>query len=354
MDSDLKDHLIFNSLEGIVVTNLDGSILEFNDTARKLMGYTEKDLISEHVGVLFPPSSTSHLLPNLMHIAVNEGGFRGEILLQKADDEVIIVQLHASGYPADSPKYVLYRFLDWRETHEVIRQLRESSQMAVLGNLTRSMAHEILNPLSVIGAYTRKLCSSSSEKPEEAEWARHVTANIEKLEMMIETVQTYLNLPRASFTLDSPGKILDKVLESSQDEVLGQGIRILMEKPKELPDIYLDPVLLEMALSAALRNSIQRMPKGGDLMVSGNSSESNVYIAFEDSGPFLDSSRLEEDLSPIHVIGRDRSHLNLAIARRIIDEHSGSFSLGSSTLGGIKVKFTLPVDRRAIVRHRIL
>jgi K+-sensing histidine kinase KdpD len=89
-------------------------------------------------------------------------------------------------------------------------------------------------------------------------------------------------------------------------------------------------------------------------MVTGISRESEVCIAIEDSGPHLDRTRLEEDLSPIHVVGTDKSHLNLAIARRIIDDHSGSFRFGPSELGGIKVKFTLPRDRRAIVRHRNL
>jgi PAS domain S-box-containing protein len=354
MDSDLNDHLIQESLEGIVITDLDGSILECNNTARQLLGYTGLDLKDEHIGILFPPASTSHLLPNLMHIAVNEGGFNGEIMLQNADNEVVMVLLHVKGYPSKSPIYILYRFLDWREIRELMRQLKESSQMAVLGSLTRSMAHEILNPLSIIGAYTRRLLHASSSKPEEMEWVKQVTANIEKLESMIESVQTYLNVPHASFTLASPREILDRALESSRSQSQKHGIRILMEMPEKLPDIYLDPILFEMAVNAAIRNSIERMPRGGDLMVTGSSKESSVLISIEDSGPFLDNHQLEEDLSPIHVVGSDQSHLNLAIARRIIDEHSGSFIFGPSSLGGIKVKFSLPRDRRAIVRHRIL
>jgi two-component system, sporulation sensor kinase E len=354
MDPDLKDHLVTESLEGIVVTDLTGSILECNQTAGQLLGYTHIDLKNEHVGILFPPASTSHLLPNLMCLAVNEGGFRGEIMLQKADDEAVMVQLHANGFPTTSPRYVLFRFLDWRETREIIRQLKESNQLAVLGSLTRSMAHEIINPLSVIGAYTRKLLDSSPCTKEEVEWIRHVNTSIERLEAMIESVQTYLNLPHASFTLASPGKILDEAVKAYFAHTQDQGILIQMKTHEKLPDIYLDPVLFEMAINAAFRNAIQRMPRGGNLMVTTSARESDICIAIEDSGPFLDGSQLEEDLSPIHVVGSDKSHLNLAIARRIIDEHSGSFHLGPSELGGIKVKFTLPRDRRAIVRHRIL
>jgi len=354
MDNDLKNHLVNNALEGIIVTDLEGSILECNSTACHLLGFNETDLRYEHIGILFPPSSCSHLLPNLIHIAVNEGGFKGEIILQSAENEAVMAQVHVKGYPVGSPVYVLYRFLDWREIHEIIRQLRESNQMAVLGSLTRSMAHEILNPLSVIGAYARKLVHSSSGQSEEEEWARHVTSGIDKLEAMIDSVQKYLNLPEACFIQASPGKILDKAVKSSRSQFRDHGIRVITEISEKMPDIYLDPGLLEMAVNAALRNSIQRMPRGGDLMATGSHREASISIVIEDSGPALDKHRLEEDLSPIHVIGSDQNHLNLAIARRIVDEHSGSFSLGPSELGGIKVKLTLPRDRRAIVRNRLL
>jgi nitrogen fixation/metabolism regulation signal transduction histidine kinase len=61
---------------------------------------------------------------------------------------------------------------------------------------------------------------------------------------------------------------------------------------------------------------------------------------------------MEEDLSPIHVIGADRTHLNLAIAKRIVDEHGGRFNIGKSPSEGLKVKMRLPIDRRALARER--
>jgi nitrogen-specific signal transduction histidine kinase len=354
MDTDLKEHILSQSLEGIVITDMDGSILESNETARQMLAWSNADLRGEHVGILFPPASTSHLLPNLMRIAVKEGGFKGEIMMHDAFSDPVMVRLYVDGYPAEDPRYILFRYLDWRETQKIIRQFRESSQMAVLGNLTRSMAHEILNPISIVGVFARRLLDSLTTDSEEEEWARQVTASVEKLESIIETVQTYLDLPQPVFSQGPPGPVLDQALESSREDAQSSGIRTLEEGPGRFPDIYMDPVLLEMAFSAVLRNSIQRMPNGGDLTLKRSSGKDYIRITFEDSGPALNIQQLEEDLSPMHVVGYDRSHLNLAIARRIIDEHGGSFNLGSSTPDGVKVEISLPVDRRAVVRHRIL
>jgi PAS domain S-box-containing protein len=354
MDKDLKNFLVSESLEGIVVTDTHGTILDCNGTACRILGYVEGDLKGEYIGVLFPPVSTIHLLSNLMSIAAREGGFEGEIMLEDVGGDPVMVRLYANGYPVQNPRYILLRFLDWRETQEIMRQLRESSQMAVLGNLTRSMAHEILNPISVVGAYTRRLLRSQSGDSKNLEWARQVISSVEKLESMIELVQTYLNLPPPRFSHCSPKEILDQAVESSRKEAQSCGIRILEEGTRALPKIYMDSVLLEKALSAVLHNSIQRMPKGGDLKVTRKSENGCICFLIEDSGPSLDTRQLEEDLSPIHVVSADSSQMNLAIARRIVDEHSGRFSLGSSATGGVKVEIRLPIDRRALARHRVL
>jgi len=354
MDQDLKEHLISQSLEGIVVTETDGSILACNETARRILGLKDANLEGGHIGILFPSASIGYLLPNLIRIAVQESGFEGEILLQYAENDPVMVRLHAEGYPSHAARRILFRFLDWRETMEITRQLRESNQMALLGDLTRSMAHEILNPLSVVGAFTRRLIRAQPENSENEEWARQVILGVERLESLIENLRNYLDLPSPRFSPGNPGEILDQVMEFYREDAKTHGIRLLEEGPERLPEIYMDPDLIETAIGAALGNSILRMPRGGDLIVTKKLTGDHVIITVEDSGPSLDTRQMLEDLSPIHVIGGDRSHLNLAIARRIVDEHSGLFRLGSSDRGGIKVEISLPVDRRTLVRSRSL
>ncbi|UCG38758.1 MAG: PAS domain-containing protein, partial [bacterium] len=229
MDPDLKDYLTHHSLEGIVVTDTEGTILQCNGTAYGILGYAEGELTGEFIGGIFPPPSTAHLLPNLIRMAAREGGFDGEIMLQDSDGHPVIVRLFADPFPRESPRRIIFRFLDWTEVQLIMKQLRESSQMAVLGSLTRSMAHEILNPISVIGAYTRRLLKSLPPGSGEEEWTSQVLANVEKLESLIETVQAYLDLPSPSFSQQSPDKVLDGALDCIREEAGARGIRLLEE-----------------------------------------------------------------------------------------------------------------------------
>jgi len=352
MDTALKDFLLSHSLEGIVVTDMEGSILQCNETAHRMLSYQDTDLIGQFVGLIFLPQSVSHLLPNLLHLARERGGFDGDIILQDSIGDSVMVRLKAQAWPEADPYRLLLRFLDWRETHKIMTQLRESSQMASLGTLTRSLSHEILNPVSVIGGYTRRLLDSMQPDSREEEWARQVMTGVEKLESMIETIKTYLHLPSPSFKKGSLDVPLDNSLNGIRENAEKLGIRITWEKDKKTPQIFLDPDLLEKALSAVLLNAMDRMPSGGELILGLSCDEGHCQINIEDSGPTLDVWQVEEDLSPIHVIGVHRTHLNLAIAKRIVDEHGGRFDIGTSPSEGLKVKIRLPTDRRALARER--
>ena len=352
MDADLKEHILCHSLEGFVVTDLQGTILQCNATAIHLLGYRESELVGQFVGFIFPPRSISHLLPNLLHLALAGGGFEGEIILQDSEGENVMVRMNARAWPGPNPKRLILRFLDWRETHRVIEQLRESSQMASLGTLTRSLSHEILNPVTVIGVHTRRLLDSLQSESMEEEWARQLLAGVDKLEAIIQTINTFLNLPAPSFEKGSLHDLVSDSLADIGEEAGSLGIRISWERCGKLPSIYMDPELLKQSFTAVLLNAVDRMPNGGDLTLAMSCSDGLCHVNFEDSGPTLDAMQMEEDLSPIHIIGAHRTHLNLAISKRIVDEHGGRFEIGRSAAAGLKVKITLPMDRRALARER--
>jgi signal transduction histidine kinase len=275
-------------------------------------------------------------------------------MLQAADSEQVMVRLQVQTWPENEPRRLLFRFLDWREIHEIVRQLRESSQMAVLGNLIRSLSHEILNPIAVIGTYTRRLLDPGYRDADKDEWARQVLSSVDRLEHMIETVQAYLDLPSPRFVKGSLDEILDRSVEKIRAEAEGNGVRITCDREEKLPVGFLDPQLLETALTATLINALERMPDGGDLVVVREIADGRGTIRIQDTGPFLDVKQIEEDLSPVHVIGGEQFHLNLAIARRIVDDHGGRFNLESSGSKGLTVRIVLPTDRRTVARNRAL
>jgi nitrogen-specific signal transduction histidine kinase len=335
-----------------VVTNADGTIILANATAERMLGFGANEMIDEFVGVIFPMSSTVHLLPNLMKIALDEGGFDSELTLMTLEEEPVPVKLIATSYHGEGTPVIIFRFLDWREVNEMMRHLKDTGQAEVLDNLSRSMAHEILNPVSVIGVYVRKLIGSLPEGSEDSEWAHQVVISVEALESLVETVSNFINLPDPTFRKGSLQEVLDTSIRRTREETGSSGVEIHREGSDTLPEIYLDPVLLEKALTAVIMNAAERMPDGGQLTVARSADDINGRISVADTGPALSHSQMEEDLSPVRVARSHHSNLNLAIARKIIDEHGGEMTLASHDPMALTVDILLPVDRRSAARRR--
>jgi len=354
MDKSLTEHLINNSLEGIIVTDLDGIISYVNFTALEMLQFRKRDLVGAFLGTVFPPSSTYHLLSNLMKLARDGVGFLGEIMFHTSRTIPIIVKLKAEVYPAKAkPEYLLFRFLDWTEVGDLINELKVSSQLAVLGSLTRSMSHEILNPVTAAGGFARKLLKSLPDDSYEYEWSGLILQNIEILESLLSTVRNFLDLPEPHFVEEPVDRILEKALEATLKELKSRNIE-LEQDTKALSKIYLDPNLLEKAFTAVLINAAERMEDGGKLKISGSSDQKSDHVSVDDTGPPLNTDQMEKDLSPVHVMRTLESDLNLAIAQKIISDHGGRLELTRSDTGNLRVQISLPHDRRQISRVRLL
>jgi len=353
MDKTLTEHLIDNSLEGIIITDLEGTISYVNSTALEVLQFRKRDLEGAFLGTVFPPSSTYHLLSNLMKLARDGVGFFDEIMLHTSRAAPIIVKLKAEVYPAKTEQeYLLFRFLDWTEVSDLINELKVSSQLAVLGNLTRSMSHEILNPVTAAGGFARKLLKSLPDDSHEYEWSRLILQNIEILESLLSTVRNFLDLPEPRFVEESVNRILEKALEATLKELKSRKIE-LEQDTKALSKIYLDPNLLEKAFTAVLINAVERMEDGGKLTISGSSDQKSSLVSVDDTGSPLDTNQMEKDLSPVHVMRTLESDLNLAIAQKIISDHGGRLELTQSDTENLRVLISLPHDRRQISRARL-
>jgi signal transduction histidine kinase len=91
-----------------------------------------------------------------------------------------------------------------------------------------------------------------------------------------------------------------------------------------------------------VRNAIEAMPEGGNLMIKNEASEETIRISFEDTGPGIPKDNLEKLFSPLYTTKAKGMGLGLVICKRIIDAHKGSISVESVVGEGTKFTIELP------------
>jgi signal transduction histidine kinase len=164
-----------------------------------------------------------------------------------------------------------------------------------LAELAGSLAHEIKNPLSVIHMNADLL----SEELDESQWPGKRRA-ISKVEMIKQQCHRMENLLRdflrfarmqdMEMSLGSLNDQIQSVLNLFQAQANKLDINISKFLDADLPNIRLNSSALQAALINLVKNAIEAMPDGGELMIHTFTLPNGVAMEMIDSGCGMDET----------------------------------------------------------------
>ena len=166
-----------------------------------------------------------------------------------------------------------------QSSDQYIEQLRK--QLNELASLAGSLAHEIKNPLSVIRMNIELLGDDLREiaSPE----ARRSQHRIEILQRQCERLETMLNdflrftrMDQLELKSGSLNEQMLLVLELFQTQADRQGIDVKRYLEADLPSIKMDSQTLQAALVNLVKNAIESMPDGGQLLARTRSTRNGI------------------------------------------------------------------------------
>src|SRR5256884_341841 len=136
-----------------------------------------------------------------------------------------------------------------------------------------------------------------------------------------------------------------------------RGIELVLRFAEAVPDVRVDPMRLEQALTEIVSNALDAMspPAGGRLEIGahvatgdagGGGSGAGVVIAITDSGRGIPAEILPNLCEPFFTTRSEGTGLGLAIAQRYVEEAGGRLEITSVVGRGTTVRIWLPVASR--------
>ncbi len=251
---------------------------------------------------------------------------------------------------------VLINAIDITKAKQLEHQLLIKNKMLSLGRVAAGIAHEIRNPLTGINTYLytiEDLCDSEHLDPEDMEVIRQIVTQIQvasnKIESVIKRVMDFSKPGAPKMMRTNINESLEEAIELSSVTMRKYGIKIEKSLAPDLPQCYADPHLIEQVVLNLITNAARAMEKSnGTKFVEIKSSAQNntLSIRVADSGPGVPIELREKIFDPFFTTKDDGSGIGLNIAQRIVADHNGSISLGSSRWGGAEFKIELPIERR--------
>jgi len=207
--------------------------------------------------------------------------------------------------------------------------------------MARESAHQLGTPLMSADAWVDRLTDLRDEKAREI--AGHLTADLERLRRVAKRFER-IGRP-ARHDKVGLGVLAERVAAYFEPRLPRHANRIhlTVQAPESGPTINADPVLIEWALEALVRNSIDALSgRGGNVAVKVEAEGKDARFSVADDGPGIPIEVRNTLFEPGVSTKSGGWGIGLALARRIVEDvHGGHLEL-ASTEGGATFVATVP------------
>jgi PAS domain S-box-containing protein len=226
---------------------------------------------------------------------------------------------------------------------------KQSEQLALIGQITTGIAHELKNPLAVLSSSSELLREEMELNPD-SEWVPTLIQDIDsEITRMTLIVNEFLTLAKTkkeiaiSVLLD---QLLNRVLHLLRIKFNELGITINRDFAEPIPPIEGKTNKLIQVFLNLLVNSMEAMPNGGTIEIRLGSLDSEVWIEIVDEGDGISEEHLQWLFNPFFSTKESGNGLGLSIAKDIVEEHGGRLEMNSERHKGTAVKCYFPRSQK--------
>ena len=330
--------LFLHMTDGVVAFSRDGTVIQSNPAAERMLGRAIPIGGGESYDTLF-----SDVAPLQGVLAVEQPGYLdGEREVDGRSLELLLT-------PFDQERLggvlvVIHDVTEQRKTEEMRREF------------VANVSHELRTPLTNIRSYAETLADNAGDIPPETE-KNFLGVILNESDRMTHIVQDLLTLSRfdsgrselnlAPFDF---GEAVRDVYQANRLEAQRHGHTMELELPGSLPEIVGDRERILQVMMNVVSNSIKYTPDGGRIRLSAGVQGKRVWMEVTDNGigiPKEDRGRIFERFYRVDKArsrGSGGTGLGLSIAKEIIDRHQGTIELVDRPGPGLTVRITLLVE----------
>jgi PAS domain S-box-containing protein len=233
-------------------------------------------------------------------------------------------------------------------------ELAHVVRVSLLGELAASLAHELRQPLTAIGANATAALSflerESSNTVEVRESLKDIiTANERASEVISRLWAMAKKDEKSEFSTVDLAYIVRNVLGLVHTMAVTQDIHVVSEIKANMPPVRGDRVQLEQVVLNLVLNAFEAMkesPAGRRQVIIRGQRRDIAFngVAVIDRGPGIADADVNRIFEPFYTTKREGLGMGLSICRSIITQHGGELWAENNPEGGATFYFTLPVQ----------
>lgn len=318
-----------------------------NKSFEQLFGYIQDEVCNEQFSIIDLidqksvhqyKSEIAALIKGQKQIASINIGMRNKA------GEFLSVEISLGRFLFD--QQVVYQGIvhDITKIKQLEREREQKKHLAIIGEMSARIAHEIKNPLASIQTGIQLLESQIVENNYLRTYYERLRGEIQRVDKILKGLLTYAredHLELKTIKIDPLIKRFEGVFRPT---ALKQKIELMVKLDENLPEIQIDEHKLEQVLWNLCLNAIQASNPGDTIAIEARKDSGGVNIVIRDQGSGIPDELSEKIFHPFFSTRTHGSGLGLAISKKIIELHGGRLTVSSKLDEGTSVTISLPKE----------
>ena len=230
------------------------------------------------------------------------------------------------------------------------RRLQHAQRLALIGQLSATVAHQVGSPLNVVLGRARYALQQGVHEPRVERHLREIEAGAVQISLVIESLLSHARRVRGRTEPVDLGALARSTARFLEAECEAQGVRMTVEAADGVVVEGSRPELEQVMLNL-LVNAIQAQPEGGAIAVQVRAAVADdqtlAEFSVDDAGPGVPEAQRPRVFEAFYTTrAAEGTGLGLSISDEMVRRHGGSIRVEDSPLGGARFVVRLPRSGR--------
>jgi PAS domain S-box-containing protein len=231
--------------------------------------------------------------------------------------------------------------------------LAHMNRLGIMGELTASLAHEILHPIAAARNNARAGMNFLEMSPPNLTEVREALASIvrdaDRGKDIVARIRNHIKKAPPHLQVFDLNEAVDEVIVMVRNVIERNRVSIRTRGMNEMILVRGDRVQVQQVVMNLILNSVEAMSsvegRSRELAISTKRYDKNdVLVAVQDTGPGIDPEQLERIFAPFYTTKANGLGMGLSICRSIIAAQGGRLWAEANRLRGASFQFTLPAE----------
>jgi PAS domain S-box-containing protein len=352
-----------------------GNIIEANQAAAKMHGYTMDELVQLNIRDLDAPDEAQKVDERIDRMLQGEW-FAGEIRHRRKDGSIFFVDASAGLLELGDKKHILVFHRDvtahkqaLKDKDKLMLKLRHSEKMEAIGTLAGGVAHDLNNILSGIVSYPELILLDLPEKSPLKNPISTIQKSGQKAAAIVQDLLTLARRGVVADTVVNLKEILADYLASAEFEKLTSHCpQVQIETHIEAMPLTVlgSPVHLSKTIMNLVSNAVESIAEKGRVAISLENKyidqpvngyetiEKGDYVVLEvkDNGMGIAPEHIDKIFEPFYTkkkMGKSGTGLGMAVVWGTVKDHQGFIDIKSSVGDGTTFTLYFPATKKGII-----